>query len=56
MPTTRPDDKGKDRSDWWRGTPPPEGDIPEGPAANNKDNAGKNKFEEEQLPTRHPGD
>jgi hypothetical protein len=54
MPTTRPEDKGQDRADLWRGTQPPEGEIPEGPAANNKDNAGKNKYKQEQNPTRHP--
>jgi hypothetical protein len=56
MPTTRPIDKGQDHSQWWKEQDLPEGEIPAGPAANNHDNAGKNKFEEEQHPVRHPGD
>jgi hypothetical protein len=54
MPTTRPSDEAKDTSQWWKDAPPERGEIPEGPTANNKDNAGKNKFKEEQNPVRHP--
>jgi hypothetical protein len=56
MPITRPQEKGKDNAQWWKDAPEDEGEIPEGPAANNKDNAGKNKFEQEQMPVRKPGD
>ena len=56
MPVTRPSDGGKDNAQWWKDEQLPEGEIPEGPAANNHDNAGKNKFKEEQNPVRHPGD
>ncbi len=56
MPTTRPTDKGEDRSQWWKDESPEqvEGEITPGPTAFNKDNAGKNKFDQEQEPIKHP--
>jgi len=56
MPTTRPTDKGKDHSQWWKDAPPEleEGDIPADQTAGNKDNAGKRKFDQEQEPVKHP--
>jgi hypothetical protein len=54
MPTTRPSDKGQDRSQWWKDQQEQEGEIPEGPTANNKDASGKNKFDEEMEPVKHP--
>jgi hypothetical protein len=56
MPATRPSDKGKDSSQWWKDAPEEdfEGEIPDGPTANNKDASGKNKFDEEQLPVKFP--
>ena len=54
MPVTRPADKADDQSQWWKDEPMPEGDVPEGPAANNKDGQGKNKFDQEQHPVRRP--
>lgn len=56
MPTTRPSDRGHDHSQWWKDETPEQerGEIPEGPTANNKDGAGKNKFDQEQEPVEHP--
>ena len=56
MPSTRPSDTGKDKSQWWKDESGPElkGEIPEGPTANNKDASGKNKFDEEMEPVKHP--
>lgn len=56
MPVTRPSDKGQDRSQWWKDETDEqlEGEIPEGPTANNKDASGKNKFNEEQHPVKRP--
>jgi hypothetical protein len=56
MPIIRPQEKGKDNAQAWKDAPDERGEIPEGPAANNKNNAGKNKFEQEQMPVREPGD
>lgn len=56
MPTTRPSDKGKDNAQWWKDSTPEqqEGDIPQGPSDFNKDASGKNKYDQEQEPTKHP--
>jgi hypothetical protein len=54
MPTTRPSDKNKDNAEWWKDTGDEEGEIPEGPTANNKDASGKNKFDQEQHPVKYP--
>jgi hypothetical protein len=56
MPTTRPSDKGHDNSQWWKDASPEqqEGEITPGPTANNKDASGKNKFDQEQEPVKHP--
>ena len=56
MPATRPSDKGHDNSQWWKDAPPEqqEGEITPGPTANNKDASGKNKFDQEQEPVKHP--
>jgi hypothetical protein len=56
MPTTRPSEKGKDRAQWWKDAPPEqqEGEIKPGPTAYNKDASGKNKFDQEQEPVKHP--
>jgi hypothetical protein len=54
MPSTRPSDEGQDKSQWWKDEPLPEGDVPEGPTANNKDAQGKNKFNQEQHPVKRP--
>ena len=54
MTVTRPRDKNKDRAQWWKDQPPPKGEIPDGPTANNQDNAGKKKFDEEMEPIKHP--
>jgi hypothetical protein len=56
MSTTRPTDKGQDNSQWWKDSSPEqqEGEIPEGPDANNKQGAGKNKFDQEQETVKHP--
>jgi hypothetical protein len=54
MPTTRPSDEGKDKAQWWKDAPQEQGEIPEGPTANNKDASGLNKFDEEQHEVRHP--
>lgn len=56
MPTTRPSDKGEDDGQWWKDQPVEEqrGTIPEGPTANNKDGSGKNKFDQEMEPVKHP--
>jgi hypothetical protein len=56
MPPRRPSDKGNDDAQWWKNATPEqmEGDLKEGPAANNKDAAGRNKFDQEQEPVKHP--
>ena len=56
MPTTRPSDQGDDKSQWWKDASPEqmEGDVPEGPTANNKGKSGKNTFDQEMEPVKHP--
>ena len=56
MPTTRPSDKNQENAQWWKDAPEEleEGEIPEGPTAFNKDASGKNKFDQEQEPVKHP--
>lgn len=56
MPTTRPSDKGHDNAQWWKDESPEqrEGSIPEGPTADDKQGAARNKFKEEQEPLQHP--
>ena len=56
MSTTRPSDRGQDRSQWWKDETPEqqEGEITPGPTANNKDASGMNKFDQEQEPVKHP--
>jgi hypothetical protein len=56
MPTTRPSDKDHENAQWWKEAPDEleEGEIPDGPTAFNKDGSGKNKFDQEQEPVKHP--
>jgi len=56
MPEARPSDQGKDKAQWWKNASPDqmEGEDGPGPAAYNNQNAGKNKYDEEMEPTKHP--